>query len=99
MEFYKDKQSGEIVTEEEMLNLVDSDDNLDSFYLIGDFETKEEAQEAFDKNLQFKGTRLNSFLGFYLFTHSHNLNELFTTEQVKKIYNIVIVSQLAEWWL
>ena len=50
MEFYKDKQSGEIVAEEEMLNLVDSDDNLDSFYLIGDFETKEEAQEAFDKN-------------------------------------------------
>jgi hypothetical protein len=50
MEFYKDKQSGEIVAEEEMLNLVDSDDNLDSFYLIGDFETKEEAQEAFDNN-------------------------------------------------
>lgn len=49
-EFYKDKQSGEIVNEEEMLDLVDSDDNLDSFYLIGDFETKEEAQEAFDKN-------------------------------------------------
>ena len=50
MEFYKDKQSGEIVNEEEMLDMVDSDDNLDSFYLIGDFETKEEAKEAFDKN-------------------------------------------------
>jgi hypothetical protein len=50
MEFYKDKQSGEIVNEEEMLDLVDSDDNLDSFYLIGDFENKEAAQEAFDKN-------------------------------------------------
>jgi len=50
MDFYKDKQSGEILTEEEMLNLVDSDDNLDSFYLIGDFETREEAQEAFHKN-------------------------------------------------
>lgn len=50
MEFYKDKQSGEIVTEEEMLDLVDSDDNLDSFYLIGDFETKEEAEEAFINN-------------------------------------------------
>ncbi len=50
MEFYKDKQSGEIVNEEEMLNLVDSDDNLDSFYLIGDFENQEAAKEAFDKN-------------------------------------------------
>ena len=50
MEFYKDKQSGEIVTEEEMLNLVDSDDNLDSFYLIGDFDNQEAAREAFDKN-------------------------------------------------
>lgn len=43
MEFYKDKQSGEVVTEDEMLYLVDEDDNLDSFYLIGDFKTKEEA--------------------------------------------------------
>jgi hypothetical protein len=43
MEFYKDKQSGEVVTEDEMLCLVDEDDNLDSFYLIGDFKTKEEA--------------------------------------------------------
>lgn len=50
MEFYKDKQSGEILTEDEMLNLVDSDDNLDSFYLIGDFETREAAEEAFKKN-------------------------------------------------
>ena len=50
MEFYKDKQSGEIVTEEEMLDLTDSDDNLDSFYLIGDFETKEEAEKAFINN-------------------------------------------------
>jgi len=43
MEFYKDKQSGEVFTEEEMLDLVDEGDNLDSFYLIGDFETHEEA--------------------------------------------------------
>jgi hypothetical protein len=43
MEFYKDKHSGEVFTEEEMLDLVDEDDNLDSFYLIGDFETHEEA--------------------------------------------------------
>jgi hypothetical protein len=43
IEFYKDKQSGEVVTEDEMLCLVDEDDNLDSFYLIGDFKTKEEA--------------------------------------------------------
>ena len=50
MEFYKDKQSGEIVNEEEMLDMVDSDDNLDSFYLIGEFETKEEAKEAFINN-------------------------------------------------
>ena len=50
MEFYKDKQSGEIVNEEEMLDMVDSDDNLDSFYLIGEFETKEEAEEAFINN-------------------------------------------------
>ena len=50
MEFYKDKQSGEILTEDEMLDLVDSDDNLDSFYLIGDYETREEAEEAFNKN-------------------------------------------------
>ena len=41
--FYKCKQSGEILSEDEMLNEVDEDDALDSFYLIGDFETKEEA--------------------------------------------------------
>jgi hypothetical protein len=41
--FYKDKQSGEVVTEEEMLDLVDKDDNLDSFYFIGDFKTEKEA--------------------------------------------------------
>jgi hypothetical protein len=40
--FYKDKQSGEVVTEEEMLDLVDKDDNLDSFYFIGDFKTEKE---------------------------------------------------------
>lgn len=43
MEFWKDKQSGEILLESEMLDLVDSDDSLDSFYLIGDFDSKEEA--------------------------------------------------------
>ncbi len=45
MEFYKDKQSGEILTEEEMLDMVDGDDELDSFYLIGDFKTREKAEE------------------------------------------------------
>lgn len=50
MDFYRDKQSGEIVNEEEMLDMVDSDDNLDSFYLIGDFQTKEEAEKAFNEN-------------------------------------------------
>jgi hypothetical protein len=44
MEFYKDKQSGEILTEEEMLNMVDEDDQLGSFYYIGDFESHEEAE-------------------------------------------------------
>jgi hypothetical protein len=43
LSFYRDKQSGEVFTEEEMLDLVDEDDNLNSFYLIGDFETHEEA--------------------------------------------------------
>jgi hypothetical protein len=43
LSFYRDKQSGEVFTEEEMLDLVDEGDNLDSFYLIGDFETHEEA--------------------------------------------------------
>ena len=32
--YYKDKQSGRIVTESEMLDMVDDDDQLDSFYLI-----------------------------------------------------------------
>lgn len=41
--YYKDKQSGEIFTEKEMLEVVDNEDNLDSFYLIGEFESKEEA--------------------------------------------------------
>ena len=43
LSFYRDKQSGEVFTEEEMLDLVEDDDQLDSFYLIGDFKTKEEA--------------------------------------------------------
>jgi hypothetical protein len=42
--FYKDKQSGEVLSEEEMLESVDDDDDeLGSFYLIGTFNTKEEA--------------------------------------------------------
>lgn len=44
--YYRDKQSGEILTEEEMLGLVDEDDNLDSFHLIGEFKTLEEAAFA-----------------------------------------------------
>jgi len=44
MDFYKDKQSGELLTEEEMLDSVDQNDQLDSFYLVGDFESKEAAQ-------------------------------------------------------
>jgi hypothetical protein len=44
MEFYKDKQSGEIFTEEEMLDMVDGDDQLGSFYFVGDFESHEEAE-------------------------------------------------------
>jgi len=32
--YYKDKQSGRIVTESEMLDMVDDDDQLDSFYLV-----------------------------------------------------------------
>lgn len=32
--YYKDKQSGRIVTESEMLDMVDKDDHLDSFYLV-----------------------------------------------------------------
>jgi hypothetical protein len=44
--FYKDKQSGELVTEEEMLDMVDPDDQLDSFYFIGEFISKEEAEAS-----------------------------------------------------
>ena len=44
--FYKDKQSGEILTEDEMLDEVDEDDELGSFYLIGEFRTREEAEES-----------------------------------------------------
>jgi len=44
MEFYKDKQSGEILSEEEMLDMVDENDQLDSFYLVGDFNSREEAE-------------------------------------------------------
>jgi len=32
--YYKDKQSGRIVTKSEMLDMVDDDDQLASFYLI-----------------------------------------------------------------
>lgn len=48
--FYKDKQSGEIISEEEMLDLVDEDDQLNSFYLIGEFRSKEEAEQWWDAN-------------------------------------------------
>ena len=50
VDYYKDKQSGEIVTEQEMLNMVDEDDQLDSFYLIGSFISKDEAL----KNTKYK---------------------------------------------
>jgi hypothetical protein len=43
LSFYKDKQSGEVLDETELDDVVDMGDNLDSFYLIGDFKTKEEA--------------------------------------------------------
>ena len=49
-DYYKDKQSGEIFTEQEMLNAVDGDDQLDSFYLIGQFKSKKEAKKSLDKN-------------------------------------------------
>jgi len=42
-EYWKDKQSGEVLTEEEMLNSVDEDDQLGSFYSIGEFNSREEA--------------------------------------------------------
>lgn len=50
--YYRDKQSGEIVTEYEMLDMVDEGDQLDSFYLIGDFESADEAKKFFEKNMQ-----------------------------------------------
>jgi hypothetical protein len=43
LSFYRDKQSGEVLDETELDDVVDMGDNLDSFYLIGDFKTKEEA--------------------------------------------------------
>jgi hypothetical protein len=49
-DYYKDKQSGEIFTEEEMIAAVDEDDNLDSFYLIGQFESKEAAKNSIAAN-------------------------------------------------
>jgi hypothetical protein len=42
--YYKDKQSGGIFTVYEMLDMVDGDDQLDSFYLIGEFQNREEAE-------------------------------------------------------
>lgn len=42
--FYKDKQSGKIISEEEM------DDQLDSFYLIGEFRSKKEAEQWWNAN-------------------------------------------------
>ena len=50
--YYRDKQSGEIVTEDEMLGMVDAGDALDSFHLIGDFESADEAKKFFEKNMQ-----------------------------------------------
>lgn len=41
-EYYKDKQSGEILTEDEMLESVCSNDLLDSFYYLGMFKSKED---------------------------------------------------------
>lgn len=46
--YYKDKQSGEILTTQEMLDSVDADDQLDSFYLLGEFESKEDATNHFN---------------------------------------------------
>jgi hypothetical protein len=43
LSFYRDKQSGEVFDENELDDVVDMGDTLDSFYLIGDFKTKEEA--------------------------------------------------------
>jgi len=50
-DYYRDKQSGAIVTEQEMINSVDADDQLDSFYLIGEFESKKDAKSYFELNL------------------------------------------------
>ena len=50
--YYRDKQSGEIITEDELLGMVGDGDQLDSFYLIGDFESYDEAKNFFEKNMQ-----------------------------------------------
>ena len=44
--YYKDKQSGEVVSADEMLDMVDPEDALDSFSEIGNFNSKEEAEAA-----------------------------------------------------
>jgi hypothetical protein len=44
-DFYKCKKTGEIFTEDELMAIVDEDDNLDSFYLIGTFNSHDEAME------------------------------------------------------
>jgi hypothetical protein len=44
MDFYRDKQSGELFSEEEMLDIVDENDPLDSFYLVGNFNSRDEAE-------------------------------------------------------
>lgn len=44
-DYYKDKESGDIFTEQEMLEAVDSDDQLNSFYLIGQFKSKKAAKK------------------------------------------------------
>jgi hypothetical protein len=35
--YFLDKQSGNILSKEEMLDSIESDDELDSFYYLGDF--------------------------------------------------------------
>jgi|LakMenEpi03Aug12_release.lakeMendotaPanAssembly.Ray.scaffolds.fasta_scaffold4920671_1 hypothetical protein len=49
-DYYRDKQSGAIVTEQEMINSVDEDDQLDSFYLIGEFKSRKDAEAYFSLN-------------------------------------------------
>ena len=49
-DFYKCKKTGELFTEDEMLEQVDLDDNLDSFYLVGTFDSREDAMEYVKKN-------------------------------------------------